>query len=39
MVDIYGMIDNTYHMYYFMIPLMIIMAVVDAGKDNLPKNT
>lgn len=30
-VDIYGMIDNTYHMYYFMIPLMVILAVIDAS--------
>ena len=28
-LDIYGMIDNTYHMYYFMIPLVVIMATID----------
>lgn len=33
MVDLYGMIDNTYHMYYFMIPLMVILAVIDQGKE------
>ncbi len=32
-VDIYGLIDNTYTMYYYMVPLMIIMASLD----NLPK--
>lgn len=30
-VDIYGMIDNTYHMYYYMLPLMVIMATIDVG--------
>lgn len=42
-VDVYGMIDNTYHMYYYMLPLMVIMAVIDNGlyygkeiKDSLP---
>lgn len=29
MLDIYGMMDNTYGMYYFMIPLVIFMAAVD----------
>lgn len=33
-VDIYGMIDNTYHMYYYMIPLMVILAVVDSAISN-----
>ena len=28
--DLYGFIDNTYHMYYYMIPLAIIMASVDS---------
>lgn len=28
-VDMYGMLDNTYHMYYYMLPLMMIMACVD----------
>ncbi len=28
-VDLYGLIDNTYHMYYYMLPLAIILAVVD----------
>lgn len=30
-VDIYGCIDNTYSMYYYMIPLVIIMATLDAS--------
>ncbi|MDE6407728.1 MAG: O-antigen ligase family protein [Anaeroplasmataceae bacterium] len=30
-VDLYGMIDNTYHMYYYMLPLMVIMGTIDAG--------
>lgn len=29
LVDLYGLIDNTYHMYYYMLPLMVIMAVID----------
>lgn len=33
MVDIYGMIDNTYHMYYYMIPLVVAMAVIDTEID------
>lgn len=28
-VDLYGMIDNTYHMYYYMIPLVIVLATID----------
>ncbi len=28
-VDIYGMIDNTYGMYYFMAPVIILMAAFD----------
>ena len=28
-VDLYGLIDNTYHMYYYMIPLVITLAVMD----------
>ncbi len=28
-VDIYGLIDNTYHMYYYMIVLALILAVVE----------
>ena len=36
MVDLYGMIDNTYGMYYYMIPLMIIMATLDQiGKEDI----
>lgn len=30
-VDLYGFIDNTYGMYYFMIPLMIMMASYDCS--------
>ena len=29
-VDIYGMIDNTYFMYYYMITLIMIMASIDS---------
>ena len=28
-VDIYGFLDNSYHMYYFMLPLMVILAAID----------
>lgn len=35
-VDIYGLIDNTYHMYYYMIPLMIIMACIDCQTTAVP---
>jgi len=35
-VDIYGMADNTYHMYYYMIALSIIMASIDS--DNYYNN-
>lgn len=30
-VDAYGLLDNTYHMYYFMIPLAVSLAVIDAS--------
>lgn len=30
-VDIYGLIDNTYYMYYFMIPLMVVLASIDSS--------
>ena len=33
-VDIYGMLDNTYSMWYYMIPLVIVMASVDVTKSN-----
>ncbi len=29
-IDIYGMIDNTYFMYYYMVTLMVIMASIDS---------
>ena len=32
---LYGLMDNTYHMYYFMIPLVIGMAVLDREADYL----
>ena len=35
-VDIYGMFDNTYHMYYYMIAISIIMASID--NDNYYSN-
>ncbi|MBQ7641385.1 MAG: O-antigen ligase family protein [Acholeplasmatales bacterium] len=33
LVDIYGMLDNTYGMYYYMIPLVILMASLDNDID------
>ena len=36
LVDIYGMCDNTYHMYYYMIAVSIIMASIDS--DNYYNN-
>lgn len=33
-VDLYGMIDNSYHYYYYMIPLVIVMASLDAYKKH-----
>lgn len=32
-VDIYGLIDNTYHMYYFMIILVMILAVLEKSNE------
>lgn len=29
-VDLYGLIDNTYHMYYYMIPLVLILSSIDS---------
>ena len=34
LVDLYGIIDNTYGMYFYMVPLMILMA----GLNNYDKN-
>ena len=34
-LDLYGLIDNTYHMYYFMIPLVIGMASLDNDANYL----
>ena len=34
-VDLYGLIDNTYGMYYFMIPIVIIMAAFDSNRESL----
>ena len=34
MVDAYGMIDNTYHMFYYMIPLVTMLACFDSAKEN-----
>ncbi len=28
-VDLYGLIDNTYHMYYFMVPLVMILTTLE----------
>ncbi|MDE5714832.1 MAG: hypothetical protein K2I42_01740 [Anaeroplasmataceae bacterium] len=30
-VDLYGLIDNTYHMYYFMLPMAVIFATIDSS--------
>lgn len=30
-VGAYGIIDNTYHMYYFMLPLVVVLAVIDVS--------
>ena len=41
MVDAYGMIDNTYHMFYYMIPLVTILACFDSqnkGKSRVKTN-
>ncbi|MBR6071665.1 MAG: O-antigen ligase family protein [Acholeplasmatales bacterium] len=32
-VDAYGMLDNTYGMYYYMVPLVILMASLDNDKN------
>ena len=34
MVDAYGMMDNTYHMFYYMIPLVTMLACFDSAKEN-----
>ncbi|UKI50242.1 MAG: O-antigen ligase family protein [Clostridium sp.] len=34
-VGLYGMIDNTYSMYYYMVPLVIIMATFDNCEKNV----
>ncbi len=34
-VDLYGLIDNTYGTYYFMIPIVIIMAAFDSNRESL----
>ena len=34
-IDLYGMIDNTYGMFYFMLPLLMLMAALD----NLPQKS
>ena len=33
MVDLYGLIDNTYGMYYYMVPLCITMATINNCSD------
>ena len=32
-VDIYGLIDNTYGMYYYMVPLVMVLAIFSLS-DN-----
>lgn len=40
LVDAYGMMDNTYHMFYYMIPLVTIMACFDSqNKGKIKTNT
>lgn len=31
-IDLYGLVDNTYGMYYFMIPLVILLAVLQTSE-------
>lgn len=38
-VDIYGIIDNTYGMYYYMVPLVIVFAVLNNTKNYNLYNT
>lgn len=37
-VDIYGLIDNTYYMYYYMIPLSIMLAILEKNNSKLEEN-
>ncbi|MGM9533873.1 MAG: O-antigen ligase family protein [Bacilli bacterium] len=30
LIDLYGLMDNTYHMFYYMIPLLILIACIDS---------
>jgi hypothetical protein len=32
-IELYGLIDNTYHMFYFMIPLSIMMGVLESSEN------
>ena len=32
-IDIYGLIDNTYHMYYFMFILMLYLVVIEKSNN------
>ncbi len=32
-VDLYGMIDNSFGMYYYMVPLLLFMAILDNDKN------
>ena len=36
-VDLYGMIDNTYGMYYFMVPVVLLMAAIDCASPKKEK--
>lgn len=38
-VDLYGMLDNTYGMYYYMIPLIMLMSAIVNFKNNKNKKT
>ena len=32
-MDLYGLVDNTYGMYYYMVPLCLVMAIIS-NTDN-----
>lgn len=38
LTDLYGLMDNTYHMFYYMIPLVILLACIDSDMYVLESN-
>ena len=38
LTDLYGLMDNTYHMFYYMIPLVILLACIDSDLYVLESN-